>query len=71
MPLPIRTRQLTGIAGLLPQTLRLGHAEGLLDVSVTAGGVTEAEANAAMGATTDETGLWPRSSSWSNILAAT
>jgi len=45
------------LRGLLPQTLRLGHAEGLVDVSVVAGDGTKVLANAAMGATVDEADL--------------
>lgn len=45
------------IQALLPQTLRMGYAEGLVDVSVIAGDGTKVLANAAMHATTDETGL--------------
>ncbi|BCB78014.1 hypothetical protein Pflav_044240 [Phytohabitans flavus] len=47
----------TAIIGLLPQTLRLGHAEDLVDVSVVAGDGTKLAANASMGATVDETDL--------------
>ena len=42
------------LRALLPQTLRLGYAEDLVDVSVVAGDGTKALANAAMGATVDE-----------------
>jgi transposase len=45
------------IQALLPQTLRMGYAEGLVDVSVVAGDGTKVLANAAMHATTDEAGL--------------
>jgi transposase len=45
------------IGGLLPQTLRLGQAEDLVDVSVVAGDGTKVVANAAMSATTDREGL--------------
>jgi transposase len=45
------------IRALLPQTLRLGHAHDLVDVSVVAGDGTKALANAAMGATVDEQAL--------------
>jgi transposase len=49
--------QRVALKGLLSQTLRLGHAEGLVDVSVVAGDGTYMLANAAMGATVDEKGL--------------
>ena len=42
---------------LFPQTLRLGHAEGLVDVSVVAGDGTKVVANAALSATVDEPAL--------------
>jgi transposase len=42
------------IRTLLPQTLRLGYAQDLVDVSLVAGDGTKALANAAMGATVDE-----------------
>jgi len=42
------------IRALLPQTLRLGYAQDLVDVSLVAGDGTKALANAAMGATVDE-----------------
>jgi transposase len=42
------------VRALLPQTLRLGHAAGLVDVSVVAGDGTKIGANAAMSATVDE-----------------
>ena len=45
------------LRGLLPQTLRLGHADGLVDVSVVAGDGTKVLASAAMAATVDEAGL--------------
>lgn len=45
------------IRGLLAQTVRLGHAVGLVDLSVVAGDGTYLLANAAMGATVDEAGL--------------
>lgn len=45
------------LRALLPQTLRLAHAEGLVDLSVIAGDGTKVLANAAMGATRDEEGL--------------
>lgn len=45
------------IRGLLPQTLRLGYAADLVDVSVVAGDGTYVLANAAMEATVDEAGL--------------
>src|SRR5258705_1786034 len=45
------------LKGLLSQTIRLGHARGLVDVSVVAGDVTYVLANAAMAATVDEAGL--------------
>jgi transposase len=45
------------IRGLLPQTLRLGYAEGLVDLSVLAGDGTYLLANAAMHANVDEAGL--------------
>jgi transposase len=45
------------IRGLLPQTLRLGHREGLVDLSVVAGDGTYLTANAAMNADADEAGL--------------
>jgi hypothetical protein len=45
------------IRGLLPQTLRLGYAADLVDVSVVAGDGTHIMANAAMEATVDEAGL--------------
>jgi transposase len=45
------------IRALLPQTLRLGYAQDLVDVSVVAGDGTKALANAAMGATVDEQAL--------------
>ena len=41
------------IRALLPQTLRMGEAEGLVDVSVVAGDGTKIVANAAMGRTVD------------------
>jgi len=49
--------QRVALKGLLSQTLRLGQAEGLVDVSVVAGDGTYMLANAAMGATVDEEGL--------------
>lgn len=48
------------IRGLLPQTLRLGHAEGLVDVSVLAGDGTKVLASAAIGATVGEDALRAR-----------
>jgi hypothetical protein len=45
------------LRGLLPQTLRLGDAEGLVDLSLVAGDGAKATANAAMGANADEAGL--------------
>jgi transposase len=42
---------------LFPQTLRLGHAEGLVDVTVVAGDGTKVVANAALSATVDEPAL--------------
>jgi transposase len=45
------------LKGLLPQTIRLGDAEGLVDLSTIAGDGTYLLANAAMGATVDEPGL--------------
>ena len=45
------------IAGLLPQTLRMGHVEDLVDVSLVAGDGTKVMANAAMSATVTETDL--------------
>jgi transposase len=42
------------LAALLPQTLRLGHGRGLVDVSIVAGDGTMVQANAAMGATVTE-----------------
>ena len=41
-------------AGLLAQTLRMGHGRGLVDVSTVAGDGTMIQANAAMGATLTE-----------------
>lgn len=45
------------IKALLPQTLRLGHTEGLVDVSVVAGDGTCVQANAALDATVDQPAL--------------
>jgi transposase len=45
------------IRGLLPQTLRLGHPDGLVDLSVIAGDGTYLTANAAMSANTEEADL--------------
>jgi len=45
------------IERVFPQTLRLGDAEGLADLSVVAGDGTKFVANAAMSATVDEPGL--------------
>lgn len=45
------------IKALLPQTLKIGHAEGLVDVSLLAGDGTYVQANAAMGATVDQARL--------------
>lgn len=45
------------IKALLPQTLRMGHVEGLVDVSVVAGDGTCVQANAAMDATVDQPAL--------------
>jgi transposase len=45
------------LKGLLPQTLRLGHAEDLVDVSLVAADGTKALANAAMHATVTEADL--------------
>jgi transposase len=45
------------LKALLPQTLRIGHVEGLVDVSVVAGDGSKLLANAAMGATVDEATL--------------
>lgn len=45
------------VKGLLPQTLRLGHAEDLVDVSVVAGDGSTVAANAAMNATVTEAEL--------------
>jgi len=45
------------IRALLPQTLRMGQAEGLVDVSVVAGDGTKVVANAAMSRTVDREGL--------------
>jgi transposase len=45
------------IAGLLAQTLRLGQAEGLVDITVIAGDGTKIAANAAMSAAADGPGL--------------
>jgi transposase len=46
-------RHAVALKGLLAQTLRIGHAEGLVDVSVVAGDGTKVVANAAMSATVD------------------
>jgi transposase len=51
------TTHRVAIKGLLSQTMRLGHAEGLVDLSEIAGDGTYLLANAAMGATVDEAGL--------------
>jgi transposase len=45
------------IRALLPQTLRLGQAEGLVDVGVVAGDGTKVVANAAMSRTVDQVSL--------------
>lgn len=50
-------RHAAAINALLPQTLRIGHAEGLVDLSVVAGDGTKLVANAAMGATVTEAEL--------------
>jgi transposase len=48
------TRHEAALRGLLIDTLRIGHAEGLVDVSVIAGDGTYMQANAAMDATVTE-----------------
>jgi len=58
------------LQGLLPQTLRLGYPEGLVDVSVVAGDGTYMLANAAMGATIDEPGLLAQIADLEQQLAA-
>jgi transposase len=45
------------LMALLAQTVKLAHADGLVDVSVVAGDGTKVLANAAMSATVDEAGL--------------
>ncbi len=50
-------RHAAAIQGLLVQTLRLGQAEDLVDVSVVAGDGTKVVANAAMSRTGDRAGL--------------
>ena len=57
------------IRGLLPQTLRLGYTEGLVDLSVLAGDGTYLLASAAMHATVDEAGLLAQIASLEQQLA--
>ncbi len=58
------------LRGLLPQTLRLGHAEDLVDVSVVAGDGTKVHANAAMSATVEEAELQAQIADLEQKLAA-
>lgn len=58
------------IKGLLPQTLRLGYAEDLVDVSLVAGDGTKVLANAAMGATLTATDLLAQITDLQQQLAA-
>lgn len=58
------------VKALLPQTLRLGHAEGLVDVSVVAGDGSTVAANAAMGATVTEDELLAQIAGLQQRLAA-
>lgn len=63
-------RHAVALTALLPQTLRIGHAEGLVDVSVVAGDGTKLAANAAMGATVTETELLEQIAGLHQQLAA-
>lgn len=58
------------VKALLAQTLRIGHAEDLVDVSVVAGDGTYVQANAAMGATVNATELAEQISVLEQQLAA-
>jgi transposase len=58
------------IRALLPQTLRLGHAEDLVDITVVAGDGTSIQANAAMDATVSEADLLTRITELETQLAA-
>jgi transposase len=60
----------TATEGLLAQTLRLGHAAGLVDLSIVAGDGTYLLANAAMSATVDEATLLAQIAALEQQLAA-
>lgn len=64
------TGHAAAIKALLPQTLRLGYAEDLVDVSVVAGDGTFMQANAAMGATVAEDELHEQIAQLQQQLAA-
>jgi transposase len=65
------TRHGPAMQALLAQTLRIAHAEGLLDVSFVAGDGTKVIANASMGATVDEATLVAQIAELEQQLAAT
>jgi transposase len=56
---------------LLPETLKLGEREGLVDLSVVAGDGTKMVANAAMKTTTDEEGLRTQIADLEELIEAT